>query len=232
MSTYERLYLSPLHDPIFFWVAVGILVLLIARRLPFLAGFLVVFAFEIAADALLTGALSPIPKGAWWGTPVSVAFVILGDFRFFLVASVAGKAPTESFFHPVKRAVVWAFVVPVVSYLLRSFVPVLAAPMRVTFLTYELLFFALAITMRALILPRTMRESPLEIRRFVAHLTIFEIVQYGLWATADILILTGFDIGFLLRFLPNTMYYALFLPFVFWRAPAAWRVWQPSPHRV
>lgn len=222
MSTFERLYASPFHDPLFFWLAAIVFVMVLASRLPFLAGFLVVFTFEIAADALATGALSPIPKGASWGTPVAVAFVILGDLRYFLlVERFAGKE--RPFAAVLGAAAAWAFVVPVVSFALRSALPSLASPARVTWLTYELLFLGLALVMRFAVLPRRAAGASPEVRRWLAEVTVFEIVQYALWATADVVILAGLPVGFLLRLVPNAMYYALFLPFVLLRAPAALR---------
>ena len=40
---------------------------------------------------------------------------------------------------------------------------------------------------------------------------------YGLWAAADVLILCGVDAGWLVRLVPNQLYYGLFVPFVWWR---------------
>jgi hypothetical protein len=53
----------------------------------------------------------------------------------------------------------------------------------------------------------------------------FEIVQYALWALADVLILSGMSWGFLLRIVPNSLYYAFFLPFVWWTAPREAATW-------
>ncbi len=229
MSTFERIYASPIHDPLFFWLAAALFVLALAARLPFLAGFLVAFTFEIAADALATGALSPIPKDASWGTPVAVAFVILGDFRYFLLVERyrreggGEQRPAGAVFG---AAAAWAFLVPVASFVLRNVVPSLAAPMRVTFLTYELMFLVLALVLRLALLPRTTAGAAPDVRRWLFEVTVFEVVQYALWATADVVILSGAPAGFLLRLVPNTMYYALFLPFVLLRAPARLRSWR------
>jgi hypothetical protein len=43
----------------------------------------------------------------------------------------------------------------------------------------------------------------------------FAATYYALWAFADALILAGFDAGWALRMLPNQLYYALSVPFVF-----------------
>lgn len=227
MSTFERIYASALHDPLFFWLAALAFVLVLASRLPFLAGFLVLFTFEIAADALATGALSPIPKGASWATPVAVAFVILGDFRYFVLVERFRK-PGRPLAAVLGAAAAWALLVPVASFALRNVVPSLAAPLRVTFLTYELMFLALAIVLRLAVLPRLAAEAAPDVKRWLSEITVFEIVQYGLWAAADVAILSGAPAGFLLRLAPNAMYYTLFLPFVFARAPAPLRAWRSA----
>lgn len=226
MSTFERLYSSPLQDPLFFWLGAALFVIVLASRLPFLAGFLAVFAFEIAADATLTGALTPIPKGASYATLVSVAFVILGDYRYFVLVerfSSKDRKPGPA----LGVAAAWAFVVPVVSFALRTLVPSLASPPRVTFLTYELLFFALALVFRLAIVRRRSAGADPEVRRWLHTITVFEIAQYALWALSDILILSGVEAAFLLRFVPNAMYYVGFLPFVLFTAPASLRRFRP-----
>jgi hypothetical protein len=43
----------------------------------------------------------------------------------------------------------------------------------------------------------------------------FVVVYYGLWATSDLLILGGLDAGWLLRAVPNQLYYAVWIPFVY-----------------
>lgn len=225
MSTFERIYASPLHDPLFFWACGLVFVLVLASRLPFLAGYLVVFAFEIAADAMATGALSPIPKGAAWGTPVVVAFVILGDFRYFVLVE-RFRAKGRGLGAVLGVAAAWAFVVPVASFVARNVVPALAAPVRVTFLTYELMFLVLALGVRFAVLPKTAAGADARVRRWLFEVTVFEVVQYGLWAAADIAILSGVEAGYLLRLVPNVMYYVGLLPFILWRAPAELRSWR------
>ena len=45
----------------------------------------------------------------------------------------------------------------------------------------------------------------------------FVASYYLLWATADVLILGwGLDLGWAVRMLPNQLYYAFFVPFVWW----------------
>jgi len=40
---------------------------------------------------------------------------------------------------------------------------------------------------------------------------------YALWAAADLLIVAGFDAGWAVRLVPNQLYYAWYVPFVYWR---------------
>jgi hypothetical protein len=210
---FRSVYESPLYDPLSFWIASAALVLLIARRLSFLYAYLVVFAFEIVADATLTGAWSPVPTGSAWATAISVAFVVLGDARYFIVLARARWAA------PSARAWLAAFglatVVPIASYLARLAYPACFANPRVTFLLYELIFVAFAGALRAW-LPRQVPEAT---RRWALRATEFELAQYALWALADVLILLGYDAGFAVRLVPNTMYYVLYLPFVAWASP-------------
>ena len=46
---------------------------------------------------------------------------------------------------------------------------------------------------------------------------LYVLVYYGLWASADVLILSGVDAGWLLRVVPNQLYYALWTAFVYAR---------------
>lgn len=215
---FEAIYASGFHNPGLFWLAAFVLVLVVAARLPFLYGFLLVFAFEIAADALASGALSPVPKDAAYGTPLSIVFVILGDLRYFVLFFGYGKGGAKG---PLTlRIVGFSLLVPVFSAVAGALVPALGSPLRVTFLTYELMFFALSLTLRGALARGLFSSATPEIRRFLRLITTFELVQYGLWALADVVILQGIDAGYLLRLAPNTMYYALFLPFVLWAAPS------------
>ncbi|MEZ4253518.1 MAG: hypothetical protein R3B99_35360 [Polyangiales bacterium] len=43
---------------------------------------------------------------------------------------------------------------------------------------------------------------------------------YALWATADVVLLLGVELGHLLRIVPNVLYYAVFLVFVAATAPS------------
>lgn len=235
-SPWERLYSSPWHNPGFFWLAGALFLLALGLRVGGLRGFLLIFGLEILADCTLTGGWTPIPPGSSLGTPVSVAFVILGDLRYFLLIEAVrgGEGLTRG---PLRRAAALSFVVPLVVFGLRSAVPALLA-MRPFFLVYESLLFALALAhgLHALHTTRRVHATGVPVMpgndehprdaiippgtwTFMRALLTFELAQYGLWVLSDVLILGGFEPGHALRIVPNSMYYAFFLPFVWWRAP-------------
>jgi hypothetical protein len=203
---------SPWHNPLSFWLAGLALLPVIVRLRGFIRRYLLAFTIAISVDALLSGALSPIGGAPpAFGTAVALVFVLLGDLRFFLL--VERFARRRSY---VARALGLTMVVPVLVIPVR----LAAAPDRVLWLTYESLFVALAVALRTIVLPRRLHHVPVATRRFLFALTTFQIVQYGLWASADLLLLRDVGLGWGLRVAANTMYYAGFLAFVALRAPA------------
>lgn len=214
---FEQAYHSVYHHPLVMWaVGAAVLALLLARGAPkngFLGVALVVFQLEIMLDAWMTGGLKPIDDSGVLGTVVAVTFVIFGDLRYFILLERFGRSrprpsPARWLFVPIA----YALVVPIASNVARFAWP---GNLRALFLTYELMFAGVAVGVRVLVLPR--RTTDGVHNTFVERLTHFEIVQYLLWATADVAILLGADAGYLLRFVPNLMYYTAFVPF-------AWRV--------
>ncbi len=210
------------------WLCAALLLLAMAGKHRFLRGFFVLFAIEIALDAFASGPFVPkiVPKTPALETVLSVIFVILGDYRYFvLVESFAkGRAPaTDALFGSARAwlaALPFALVVPVGSQIVRELAPSLFADMRKTFLLYEVMFLALALVMRFVVAPRRLREAPSDVRAWLLRLTSFEVVQYALWALADVVILTGHaEPGFLLRLVPNVAYYGGFLFFAWLTAP-------------
>ncbi len=227
---FERFYGTAWHHPGFAFVAAILFGIALASRRRFLIGWAIVFTIEILADALATGMLSPVPPGSSLMTGLGIAFVILGDFRYFLllehcIASKPEDALTGRGLGPVRAwvpAVIVAFVVPLTSTAIREIFPgTFKDDNRNTFLLYESLFLALAVVYRVVVVPR---RAPAALRGYLLRLTEFELVQYALWVTADLLIIFArTDVAFLLRLAPNVMYYALFLPFAWRMAPASAR---------
>lgn len=161
-----------------------------------------VFSIAIAADAWLNGPWTPVKLKPAWVIPVF--FVILGDFRYFVVLE-------DAFAHALKlvRAAALAFVVPVTMQIIRWRVPRIEQDERVTFLVYELLFMLFALAIRFFVVPRA------EDRTLARRATDFELVMYGSWIAADIGILaTGIDAFYIVRIVANLLYYVALVPFM------------------
>lgn len=219
---FEAAYYSPWHNPLSFWlITVGFLAAVRfgerARSGTWLTAFLLLFGLEISLDALAQGELSPL-AGSTLLTPVSIAFVILGDFRFFLLLTKYSSG-ARSAVGVYGMAAAIALVVPLLSGLSQRLMPDTFADMRHVFLAYELALFTLTLGLRLAWYPRRYADVDPAVRRWIGAVMAFELVQYGLWASADMVILAGSDLGYALRLVPNTLYYALFLPFVWWKAP-------------
>jgi hypothetical protein len=214
----QALYDSPWHNPALFWLAGALFFVALGRRLGPWYAFLLLFGAEILADATLTGGWTPMPAASPWSTRAAVLFVILGDLRYFWLQE---RALGGRFGGGVlARAAGLSLVVPVLSFVVPALAPAtFAGGGRPIFLLYETLLFAWALALWALRYRPGLADHRTGAQ--AAHeLTAFELVQYGSWALADVLILAGVEAGYGLRLLPNTMYYALFLPFVLWRFPA------------
>jgi hypothetical protein len=113
-----------------------------------------------------------------------------------------------------------ALPVPVAQALLGAVFPRLFAEPRHTYLAYECLFL---VWMGAYGLWLSQREVSTAGRRFLRQLCLYSLGYYALWALADVWILSGADLGYLLRVVPNLLYYSLFLPFVLRLAPSELR---------
>lgn len=151
-------------------------------------------------------------------TWVTLAFVLLGDLRYLLAAeSLRGDGRVEITTRGLLRALGWMLVVPIASELVVSFALVSAEP-RVLFLVYELLFIALIVLRRPYVEARL--GSP-EAIRWHRALDRLALAWYASWSLADALILglpgEASDVGFLVRLLPNALYYGA-MPAVLARA--------------
>lgn len=215
-AVWQALYDSPWHHPALAWIAVVLFGLMLALRQRFLVGYLMVFGLEIAADALASAPFIHLPSGV--GAVVAIFFVVAGDFRVFLLVERCA-APRGLALAGGLRALGLAVLVPLASAGIRLAVPVVAATPRLQYLAYEGLFVVLALVLRFAILPRRLEGRDAETRQWALDVMLFALVQYVLWVAADVLLLAGLMPAHAVRIVPNLMYYALFLPFVYGRAP-------------
>ncbi len=222
---FEQLYKSP-------WTATALLatvnlVGLVAwlRRKSFLVGWVVLCAVVAFGDALRSGAWSPLHLLA---SPhednIGLLFVLFGDFRFFLlVERFACRPKIGAFERTAPKAWLTAIgltvIAPLLSLALMQVYPTRFTG-RWTYLFWELLLVGLVTVYRSASLPKRLATAPDAVRKWLFQISLFETVQYALWASADIIIFLGADAGFLLRVVPNVLYYGVFLWFAALRAPA------------
>jgi len=190
-------------------------------RTTFLWRYALFFTLETMIDPLAGG---PIVRALGLAdsavaTVVMVAFVLLGDFRVFLLV-FALAAPAR----PLDRAGVlaaageaarWTLVVPVVALALdRVALPALVGPLpsQSIWLVYELCFLVLALLLRERLLPARLGLVHAGLLAYLRAILGYVALYYALWAGADILILAGHDLGWLVRIIPNQLYYALYVP--------------------
>jgi hypothetical protein len=171
------------------------------RAARFVRAWAAVFAAETIVDPVATVLLgaSMLP------------FVLLGDFRVFLLV-LGVMEPERPLATTLLRAGAWTLVVPAVALVLYRVAVAVAGPLdeRVLWLVYECAFAGLALWWRARLVPS---RRPLALR-FLRAALAYVAIYYGLWALADALILAGRDTGWALRVVPNQLYYAFWVPFV------------------
>ncbi len=215
----KAIYDSAWHHPMVAWIVGAWLLWEIARRLPFLYAYLVVFLVLILADAMATGAFSPIQLGTPAYTAFSVIFIILGDLRYFVLAERVTR-PSETFWRTLAFSLPISFLMPVTSELMRqSFV--FMQNERVLYIVYE---SAMGVLVLALDRQRFARRAIApEIRRWVHEVSLLFAGLYFGWAISDVLILCELEIGHLVRIVPNVLYYGALLPFILLRAPESER---------
>jgi hypothetical protein len=190
----------------------------------FLRGWAILFAIETMLDPLVGGPVMRslgAPSGV--ATAVVLFFVLLGDFRvYWLVFALALR--------DVRRGA-WlaAAATPVVALLayasdgLWDHLAPDSSGQRL-WLIHELLFTGVAIWLATRWLPARVQD-PVRLS-FLRRVCGYVILYYALWAACDTLwMATSLDVAWLLRAIPNQLYYAFFIPFVWltWsrRRPAA-----------
>ncbi len=229
---FKSFYDSSWHHPGLALAAALVFTVVLAARRRFLSAWALLCFVETAVDAWFTGGWSPA-RGTPLERGLGITFVILGDLRLFLaiewVLSRGPRAVGLPDGRALARAVPVAFVVPVLSTVPIQLFPQLFPrddpfALHRIFILYEAMFLVLWAVLRFVVFPRRLAEAPAEVRRWVFGLLSFFAVQYGAWVLADAFILASHaDVGYLVRLVPNVLYYALFVPFAYLSAPAEWR---------
>lgn len=184
---------------------------------PFVERFCLFFAVETLLDPLATGPLAEALGGGAPGTALGLLFVLLGDFRvFLLVFHLASRE--RNLAASLRRAALFAPVVAVLAFVLTRALGAMLGelPAYVLYLCHELLFVAMVgFLWVRVIAPARAHHGP-GLVAFLRAVALYVAVYYGLWASADVLILLGLDLGYALRVVPNQLYYGFFVPFVWW----------------
>lgn len=192
-----------------------------ARGASFLRRYALFFTLETILDPFASGPLlrflgASESSGA---TAVMIFFVLLGDLRFFLLVFFFTSAG-RSLFRALAEAAGWTTVVPLVALASRAALGAVVPglPEQSIWLLYELAFVAMALFVRQRLIPRRAHGEAARVEAFLRATATYVATYYALWALADVLIL-GFasDLGWALRVVPNQMYYAFFVPFVYAR---------------
>jgi hypothetical protein len=141
-----------------------------------------------------------------------LVFVLRGDFRdyWLLLALARGDARRGA-----RIAAAATPVVPLLAYASDGLAERLAPDPtgQRLWLLHELLFTGVAIWLAIRWLPGRVGD-PVTLR-FLRRVCGYVALYYGLWAGCDALWLAAsFDGAWLLRALPNQLYYAFFVPFV------------------
>lgn len=192
------------------------------------AGFVDGYAIAVAIQTMLD-AVATTPLTRWLGigdgpigTAVMLVFVLLGDFRVYLLLfGLLALREGRSWQSALGRSAAWTLIVPLFAYAtshaLHAAVTGLHA--NTLWLVYETSFAVLALALRAS-LPRLLERGSARYH-YLRAVLLYVAIYYALWAGADVLIqIAALDIGWLLRIVPNQLYYAWFAPFVwfrFWR---------------
>ena len=207
MGSFEAFYASPWQHPWLLWAAALLAGGWCLRRRgldPSIRAYCVALTVLSVTDAWLTSD-HIYGIGTWTGsasTFVPLFFVLSGDFRYLVLLGVAradGRLQWSA------RAVAVGFgltvIVPILSQLIVASWPGGEPSSRILFFVYEVAFFCL--TTGILAFHPSVRSVP-----WLVPVSRFVLLYYGLWASADaILLTTGSDLGYALRIVPNVLYY-------------------------
>ncbi len=183
-----------------------------------------VFTFQTMLDPIATGPLlkSAALRDTLAASLVPFLFVYLGDLRVLLVARAVMR-PAEPFGRTLGFAAGASTIVPIATGVLFRLHRVIwpDADGQWMWMIYEAGFLVLSVVAVRVWLPRERASgdgSDSEGRAFVTSLFGYSAAYYALWLAADVLIvIAGLDLGWAIRMLPNQLYYAFWVPFVYAR---------------
>jgi hypothetical protein len=220
---FEQFYSSFWQHPVLLWVAtLPFTIYFFIRGIQrtqsrFLKGYFAVFSVSPLLDAWLTAnhvfGIGALPAAL--GTGFALFFVILGDYRYFLLMD--GLRPSrEKGWRRWMPAVGWSLIVPILTPLIMRVLPPEWRSPRVLFLVYESSFLVLALSWLFLVLPPREKEYGPRLSFATRQMTFWVVAYYATWVVADVLVLArAGDFAYVVRAFANLQYYAGFAPWAF-----------------
>ena len=186
----------------------------------FVSGLTLVFAIQTMIDPIATGPLIKLDlfRDSFAVTLIPFFFVLLGDLRVLLLAMGVAR-PDRSLWRNLAWALGTALIVPIVAGLGFAFTRWLWPDVhgQVLWMIYEFSFLALCVFLARVWVPRSVPNDP-QLATFLKAIFGYSAAYYALWWVADVLIVVAdLDLGWAIRIVPNQLYYAFWVPFVYWR---------------
>jgi hypothetical protein len=186
----------------------------------FVSGLTLFFAIETMIDPIATGPLLATDALAERLIAILIpfVFVLLGDLRVILLA--VGIARVEDpFGRKLLVALAISLVIPIfagVSFGIGRWLwPTLHG--QALWMLYEGGFFVLCVAASRFAVPLLLADDPVR-AGFVRAVLGYSAAYYALWFSADfVIVVLGLDLGWALRIVPNQLYYAFWVPFVYFR---------------
>lgn len=189
----------------------------------FVSGLTLFFAIATMIDPICTGPIASREgiAGTFAATAILFFFVLLGDLRVLLLA-IGVARPERSFGANLGWAAGTTLIVPVATGVVFGALDALVEDLHGQWLwmIYEAGFFALCVGLSRGWVPRSLGSHTLgrEKQRFLRTVFGYSAAYYALWLMADVLIVIGeLDLGWAVRMVPNQLYYAFWVPFVYGR---------------
>ena len=184
----------------------------------FVRVYALIFCLETLLDPIANGPLTRLAAlGETASTALMLLFVLLGDFRVFLPVLFLTR-PGDGLPSALRTSALLTTIVPVCAYAIYFSLGLLVEDLhgQVLWIVYELGFLAVALVLRNRAIPRRLEGADSQADVVLRRATTFVAVYYGLWAASDLLIVgAGLDGGWLLRAVPNQLYYAFWIPFFY-----------------
>ncbi len=184
----------------------------------FVRVYALVFCLETLLDPIATGPLTRVAElGESASTAVMLLFVLLGDFRVFLPVLFLTR-PGAGFSSALGWSALLTTIVPVSAYAIYFMLGLLVEDLhgQVLWIVYEIEFVVMALVLRGRVIPQRLAGANPQVGAALRRATAFAAGYYGLWVASDLLIVgAGLDVGWLLRAVPNQLYYAFWIPFFY-----------------